>query len=360
MLKFVTVSCFATIGGVMGYSFTPELFRMFGFSVFPSSSRWIGAISLAIICLLLSIWLVKYVVSFVSWVETRLKHTPFLNIASGCLGLTIGLLIAYMVGPEIRLIPLIGGEVQFFVSVGLGYLGVRIGLVKRSELFKLFFQRTVQKSPETQLVSKELGNHSMDKLLDTSVIIDGRIVELARTGIIDGSLVVPSFVLYELQHLADSSNDLIRNRGRRGLDVLNTIQREQKVHVEIQEIDFEDVSEVDSKLIRLAKQRNATIFTNDFNLNKVCQVQGIPVLNMNDLANAIKQVILPGEELDVAVVKEGKEANQGVGYLEDGTMIVIEGGRRLIGTNVRIYVTSLLQTSSGRMVFAKPKIQSAM
>lgn len=168
--------------------------------------------------------------------------------------------------------------------------------------------------------------------------------------------MIPSFVLEELQHIADSSDVLKRNRGRRGLDILNRIQKETTVKVQIVETDFEDVQEVDSKLVRLAKKMQGKVVTNDFNLNKVCELQGVPVLNINDLANAVKPVVLPGEEIVVQVIKDGKEYGQGVGYLDDGTMIVVEGGRDYIGTHVDVLVTSVLQTSAGRMIFAKPKL----
>lgn len=192
--------------------------------------------------------------------------------------------------------------------------------------------------------------------MDTSVIIDGRIADICKTGFIEGTMVIPGFVLEELQHIADSSDVLKRNRGRRGLDILNRIQKELSVKVHIYEGDFEEIQEVDSKLVKLAKVLSGKVVTNDFNLNKVCELQGVPVLNINDLANAVKPVVLPGEELSVQVIKDGKEHNQGVAYLDDGTMIVVEGGREHIGNEIDVLVTSVLQTSAGRMIFAKPKL----
>ncbi len=173
---------------------------------------------------------------------------------------------------------------------------------------------------------------------------------------LEGTLVIPGFVLEELQHIADSSDLLKRNRGRRGLDILNKIQKELPIAVEIYEGDFDDISEVDSKLVKLAKLLSGMVVTNDFNLNKVCELQGVAVLNINDLANAVKPVVLPGEELTIQVIKDGKEQHQGVAYLDDGTMIVVEGGRDYIGKNIEVVVTSVLQTSAGRMIFAKPKL----
>ena len=193
------------------------------------------------------------------------------------------------------------------------------------------------------------------KILDTSVIIDGRIADICQTGFLEGTIVIPQFVLNELQHIADSSDALKRNRGRRGLDILNRIQKELPIKVEMYEGDFEDIHEVDSKLVKLAKISGGIVVTNDFNLNKVCEFQNVAVLNINDLANAVKPVVLPGEEMSVQVIKDGKEYNQGVAYLDDGTMIVVEGGRDYIGKRIDVVVTSVLQTSAGRMIFAKPK-----
>lgn len=193
------------------------------------------------------------------------------------------------------------------------------------------------------------------KILDTSVIIDGRIADICQTGFIEGSVIIPEFVLEELRHIADSSDGLKRNRGRRGLDILNRIQKELKIEVKIVDIDFEDVQEVDIKLIKLAKQMDGFVVTNDFNLNKVSVLHGVKVLNINELANAVKPVVLPGEEMVVFVVKEGKENKQGIAYLDDGTMIVVEEGRRFINETIEVVVTSVLQTAAGRMIFAKSK-----
>ena len=193
------------------------------------------------------------------------------------------------------------------------------------------------------------------KVLDTSVIIDGRIADICRTGFIEGKLIIPKFVLNELQHIADSSDDLKRVRGRRGLDILNIIQKELDIEVQITEKDFDDIPEVDSKLLKLAQVMNGKVVTNDYNLNKVAQFQGVEVLNINELANAVKPVAIPGEEMVAQVVKEGKESNQGIAYLDDGTMIVVEGGKKHIGETINVLVTSVLQTSAGRMIFGKPK-----
>jgi len=196
---------------------------------------------------------------------------------------------------------------------------------------------------------------SQSKILDTSVIIDGRIFDICKTGFVEGPLIIPAFILEELRHIADSSDALKRNRGRRGLDVLNRIQKELDIPVRIYEKDFDDINEVDSKLLKLGEILKGAVITNDYNLNKVAEFQGVPVLNVNELANAVKPVVLPGEEMVVQVIKDGKETGQGIGYLDDGTMIVVDGGKKHVGETIDVMVTSVLQTAAGRMIFAKPK-----
>src|SRR5699024_2513432 len=212
---------------------------------------------------------------------------------------------------------------------------------------------TVEEKETTTLPEKPIKG-VRPKILDTSVIIDGRIADICQTNFLEGTIIIPQFILGELQHIADSSDALKRNRGRRGLDILNRIQKELPIEVEIYNGDFEDVPEVDSKLVRLAQLIDGIVVTNDFNLNKVCDFQSVPVLNINDLANAVKPVVIPGEELVVQVIKDGKEKKQGVAYLDDGTMIVVEEGKDYIGDTIEVIITSVLQTSAGRMIFAKP------
>ncbi|WAH37369.1 PIN/TRAM domain-containing protein [Alicyclobacillus dauci] len=358
MIKKVVHLFFAVIGVVLGYTFAPDLFtRVFHLGNNPVfQSKWFGAAIGGALFILATISLVNYVSALLRWLEERLKSAPLSDILGGTIGMVIGLVVAYLFSPEIRAIPVVGVPVQFFVSIFFAYLGLRIGFTKREDLLNLFAGKLSLKDRG----DKDRKNNGMRpgeaKLLDTSVIIDGRIADLVETGFLDGTLIIPSFVLEELQHIADSSDVLKRNRGRRGLDVLNRIQKELKAPVQIVEIDFEDIQEVDSKLVRLAKKMSGKVMTNDFNLNKVCELQGVSVLNINDLANALKPIVLPGEELHVQVIKDGKEYNQGVAYLDDGTMIVIEGGREYIGGMLTVLVTSVLQTSAGRMIFAKPKL----
>jgi len=191
------------------------------------------------------------------------------------------------------------------------------------------------------------------KILDTSIVIDGRIIDLATTGFIEGPLIVPNFVLREIQLISDSADAIKRNRGRRGLDMLNTLQKRPDLEVKISYVDYTETREVDAKLVRLAKDLNGKLITNDFNLNKVAELQNVSVLNINNLANALKPVVLPGEEMEVQVVKDGKDENQGIGYLEDGTMVVIENGGRMLGKKLKVNVTSVIQTNAGKMIFTK-------
>ncbi len=224
-----------------------------------------------------------------------------------------------------------------------GYIGIRIGFKKGDE-----FQM-----PGWKPFSKGLPRGENSKILDTSVIIDGRIADITETGFVEGPLLIPQFVLSELQHIADSSDPVKRTRGKRGLEVLHHIQKQVNVDVRIVDTDYPSVKEVDSKLIELAKEVRGKILTNDSNLNKVAELQGIDVLNINELANALKPVVLPGEEMNVKILKEGKEMGQGVAYLDDGTMIVVDNGRRQIGKTIDVVVTSVLQTPAGRMIFAR-------
>ncbi|HYB74735.1 MAG TPA: PIN domain-containing protein [Candidatus Sulfotelmatobacter sp.] len=225
------------------------------------------------------------------------------------------------------------------------YLGAAVAVTKLPELNLAAAIRILKEPPRAESV----------KILDTSVIIDGRVADVLEAGFLEGTLVVPAFVLRELQHIADSSDPLKRNRGRRGLDILQKMQRKAGAGVEISEQEFPEIREVDAKLVALAKRLGAAVVTNDFNLNKVCELHGVRVLNVNELTNALRPVVLPGEDMRVYVLKEGKEANQGVAYLDDGTMVVIDNGRRHIGQTIDVCVTSVLQTTAGRMIFSRLK-----
>jgi uncharacterized protein YacL len=284
--------------------------------------------------------------------EQSLDGVPIADFVAGITMMIVGLIVSALLYPAFAVFGWIGSSLSIVMTVALGAAGFRFGMRKRAELSAILALRRAP-APEAEVSAFVKHEH---KILDTSVIIDGRIADICKTGFLEGTLVIPEFVLEELQHIADSSDLLKRNRGRRGLDILNKIQKELDVKVLIYEGDYEEISEVDSKLVKLAKALQGKVVTNDFNLNKVCELQGVAVLNINDLANAVKPVVLPGEEIMVQVIKDGKEHGQGVAYLDDGTMIVVEGGRDFIGMHLEVLVTSVLQTSAGRMIFAKPKL----
>lgn len=352
MLKRVIQVAFLFIGGALGLIFLPPLYEFINLT----SNPWINNpyISVALgasLLFILSFMLSDYFVKLITWMEDVLFKLPVGDLLFGTLGLIIGLSVSTLLGFAIRSLdfPVITDIIPIILAIIFGYLGFRLGYKKRDELIQMFKQAPTQK----KRVESEVK--TSEKLLDTSVIIDGRIADISETGFVEGLLIVPQFVLTELQHIADSSDTLKRTRGRRGLDILKRLQDERQSKVKIVEEDFEDVAEVDLKLVRLAKQRGAQILTNDFNLNKVCDLHQVQVLNINDLANAVKPVVIPGEDMQVVVIKDGKEQHQGVAYLDDGTMIVVEGGRSYIGQAITVTVTSVLQTSAGRMIFAKPK-----
>lgn len=288
--------------------------------------------------------------------EVELEKVPAGKMLIGSIGLIVGLLVAYLITmPIMKLItiPTISAGVAVLIYVIMGYLGITLSNKNISDLSKLteLFKRNSSKEKGSKTASG-----AKPKILDTSVIIDGRISDILKTGFIEGAVVIPEFVLEELRHIADSSDGLKRNRGRRGLDILRMIQQEKKIEVRISDVNFEDTEEVDIKLLKLAKKIDGVVVTNDFNLNKVAELQSVPVLNINELANAVKPVVLPGEDMQVCIVKDGKESNQGVAYLDDGTMIVVEGGRKFMNETIYVTVTSVLQTAAGRMIFGKPQV----
>jgi len=278
--------------------------------------------------------------------EIQLKKIELGTIIGGLLGISCGLLFAYLLMLPLKLF--LGEDVNliyFGLMAVFGYGGLLLGLsrgkaISVAAIFRLF---------------RGQGMEEHLKILDTSVIIDGRIADVCETGFLEGVFILPQFILQELQHIADASDTMKRARGRRGLDILHKIQKMSRITVRIVDEDFPKIKEVDAKLVALAKLLNAKVITNDFNLNKVAELQGVSVLNINELANSLKPVVLPGEAMKVFILKEGKEYNQGVAYLDDGTMVVVENARRLIGKNSDVTVTSVLQTTAGRMIFSKLK-----
>jgi uncharacterized protein YacL len=278
--------------------------------------------------------------------EAFLKKVRIGAIIGGILGISLGLLTADLLLLPLK--PLLGQDiasVSFVLMSLFGYGGLLLGVSKGkdisiTDIFRFF---------------RGQGSEENLKILDTSVIIDGRIADVCESGFLEGVFILPQFILQELQHIADSPDSMKRARGRRGLDVMHKIQKMSQITVKIVDEDFPKIKEVDTKLVALAKLMNAKVVTNDFNLNKIAELQGVSVLNINELANSLKPVVLPGESMKVFILKEGKEYNQGVAYLDDGTMVVIENARKAIGKNADVTVTSVLQTTAGRMIFSKLK-----
>lgn len=403
VIKFFITLTFIVGGGALMRLATPWMTKFITTEFFQVELGFFQLTLLGLICILVGAalggiggWLVapvfvRWLRIFTTFVERQLSKMPINDVIAGASGLAIGLIIANLLGNAFSRIPAIGNYLPILFSVVLGYLGIRLTISKRKELAgSLDFVPRVLKdvirsreaAPEAKaaapaedtaakaegtaesaaeapakvnLVKAKAEPAPNYKLLDTNVIIDGRIADICRTGFLEGRLLIPVFVLEELQHIADSPDSLRRVRGRRGLDVLQKIREDSPLEVEIMNVDFEDIHEVDSKLVRLAQKVGGKIITNDFNLNKVAQLRGVEVLNINDLSNAVKAVVIPGETMKVQVVRDGKEPGQGVAYLDDGTMIVIENGHRYLSRTISVEVTSALQTSAGRMIFAKPR-----
>lgn len=310
-----------------------------------------GAFVGAIVGYILSHFILRLIWAAIHRIEFSLSGLSGQDLLAGTIGLLIGLIIANLIGLAFARLPIIGAYGPIVFNLVFGYAGMSIAVRKKTEISALLSSFRFGKQSKDKTVKKDVG--PVGKLLDTSSIIDGRIAELCATGFLEGPLLVPVFVLEELQLIADSSDLLKRTKGRRGLDILKQMQEDRHVQVDIISDDFEDAQGVDSKLIRLGRQLGAKVITNDYNLNKVAELQGVIVLNINDLANAMKPARVPGEEMNVLIVKAGKEENQGIAYLDDGTMIVVENGEKHIGMNIPVTVTSVLQTSAGRMIFVK-------
>ena len=350
---------YAVTGIIIKISFIQNIIA--AHSIIIIVSYVLGVLIFGLIFFILSPYLIKMVWQLTELIENGLQKLPTNDIIIGATGLIIGLIIANLItSPFIRfmtgntLISIIGSVIVLIVNITFGTLGVNIAIKKKEDLYSVFtFLKKFGKDKKGKSENKTTG--SVPKILDTSVIIDGRIFDILKTGFVEGPIIIPSFVLEELRHIADSADALKRTRGRRGLDILNQIQKELPIQVQISEKDFSNIQEVDSKLLKLSQVMNGNIITNDFNLNKVAEFQGVVVLNINELANAVKPVVIPGEDMRIQIIKDGKEAGQGVAYLDDGTMIVVEGGRKYVGEIADVVVTSVLQTAAGRMIFAKIK-----
>lgn len=348
----VIVFVFGLIGLILGDYFVTDLMPR---TDIPNIHWWmaiIPTVAMAGLGIKLMPFIIDGVSSMVKNFIGFLQRKPILDLIGGTLGLIIGLVVASFIGIYLSRVPFVGYLFTVLLLVFLGYIGMIVGANRKEDLFsgRAWFK---SEAKEKINIGSFKDHKQIPKLLDTSVIIDGRIADIVKTGFIDGPLLVPNFVLEELQHIADSSDLLKRNKGRRGLDILNMMSEGKDVEVRIHDGDFPEIQEVDSKLVKLAQTLNGYIVTNDYNLNKVAQLQGLQVLNINDLANALKPVVIPGDSMTVEIVKEGKTGRQGIGYLDDGTMIVVEEGRNYLGQTVEVEVTSALQTSAGRMIFAK-------
>src|SRR5687768_9261504 len=308
-----------------------------GYILRPIGDRWISAAvgALVAICIILF--------------ELRIRRASLKTLIGAAVGSILGIVGAFLIGSLIseQETMAVSAKAKTFLTLSLtffmAYVGLMVGAAKGDYL---------ELSALGGILTDKTARRDL-KILDTSVIIDGRIADVAETGFLTGSLIIPQFILRELQQVADSPDSSKRQRGRRGLDMLNRLQNNSSLDIQIVETDFPSVREVDLKLIELGKQLDAVIVTNDFNLNKVSQLRGVSVLNINELANALKPVVLPGEAMRVFILKEGKEYNQGVAYLDDGTMVVVDNARRLIGKNADIAVTSVLQTTAGKMIFGR-------
>jgi uncharacterized protein YacL len=303
------------------------------------------------------------------WIRHKIRVVAASDLIAAAIGLTIGLIISALLAFPLSFLPFnIGQLAPFLAAVIFGYIGLTAAVLRKNDIAHLFQtafirrgrerdreeERTKKPDPEDDPTVTPF-DFPLPLLLDTSTIIDGRIADISQTGFINGTIVVPRFVLNELQRIADSSDTMRRNRGRRGLEILNRLQKDANVPIEIIDIEVEGIGDVDSKLVKLARDHHCPIITNDFNLNRVAELQGVKVLNINELANAIKPVMLPGEDIHIKIMQDGKELGQGVGYLDDGTMIVVENGRQYMNTTIEVTVTRVLQTVAGRMIFAHPK-----
>ena len=349
MLNRILTVSFSFLGAITGFTILRTIFIENNIDLNENARNALYILCSLVYCVffyLIASKIIEYVGSFIDDLEKMLTTITLAELLMCAVGLIIGLIVANLISIPIIKIEVIGLPISVMLNFLFGTLGVVLALRKRNEnIFEV-----IKDSKTSHSRAMQAANY---KILDTSTIIDGRILDVSSAGFIDGEFVVPSFVLEELRHISDSQDALRRARGRRGLDILNLLQKEGKVNVRIEEYDIPEALEVDEKLMRTAQKLKGNLITTDYNLSKVCALKGIRVLNINDLANAVKPIALPGEEMEVLIVKEGKENGQGVAFLDDGTMVVVEGGKKYVGEQIPVQVTSVLQTSSGRLVFAK-------
>ena len=340
MRKLIIRFIYVIVGAATGFYYLPLFWDLVNFHLNSALLVFMDIVIGALIFFLLSLPLAKPTEQLVARIEKSLTSLSPVYLFFGTLLTIVGLVLAVLISiPLWRTgIPVVNNVLPILLMIIFSYFGHRIR----------------PKNPNTEVIDQKDENYHHYKILDTNILIDGRIYDLVKTGFLEGTLLVPNFVLYELQYIADSGESIKRVRGRRGLDILNKLRKEKIVPIEMYDGDFEDIPEVDSKLIALAKKVNGVIVTNDYNLNKVIQFQNVQVLNINNLAKSLRPRVIPGETLKVVVVKNGTERQQGVAYLDDGTMVVVEDGRYFMNERIEVEVTSALQTDAGRMIFARP------
>nr|WP_152111086.1 PIN/TRAM domain-containing protein [Limosilactobacillus reuteri] len=344
------------VGAAVGFYYLPLLWGILNIALNPALLVFIDIIIGALIFWLLSLPLASGTEKLIQRIEKELTKRSPVYLFFGTLLTIIGLVLAVLISIPLwrTRIPVINNILPILLMIVFSYFGFRIGTTRLDDWRKAFTHAKSSKNDGGNVIERQDDNYHHYKILDTNILIDGRIYDLVKTGFLEGTLLVPNFVLYELQYIADSGESIKRVRGRRGLDILNKLRNEKIVPIEMYDGDFEDIPEVDSKLIALAKKVDGVIVTNDYNLNKVIQFQNVQVLNINNLAKSLRPRVIPCETMTVVVVKKGTERQQGVAYLDDGTMVVVEDGRYFMDKQIEVEVTSALQTDAGRMIFARP------
>lgn len=357
MKKRIIRLAFTIVGAAIGFYYLPLLWAAIGFKLATSLLAIVDMVIGAVLFFLLSLSLADWVANLMKRTKQALAKQNPIYLIFGALATIVGLILAILISIPLwrTRVPVVNNILPLLLMVVFSYWGFRIGTTRLDDWRNLLgMRRDLDKDTQSQVIKRQDDNYHHYKILDTNILIDGRIYDLVKTGFLEGTLLVPNFVLYELQYIADSGDSIKRVRGRRGLDILNKLQEERIAPVEMYEGDFDDIDEVDSKLIALAKKVDGVIVTNDWNLNKVIQFQNVQVLNINNLAKSLRPRVIPGEHLTVTVVKKGTERQQGVAYLDDGTMVVVEDGRYFMNERIEVEVTSALQTDAGRMIFARP------
>lgn len=359
MRKRIIRLLFVIVGAAVGFYYLPPIWiamrNQLGVQLARPIESAIDSLIGALVFWLISLLLTDWTIKMLKQTENALTKKSLTYLLFGAISTIFGLILAILISiPLWRLsIPVVNNVLPVLLMILFSYLGFHLGTTRQDEWRRLLTRRG-RDDQEAQVIKRQDENYHHYKILDTNILIDGRIYDLVKTGFLEGTLLVPNFVLYELQYIADAGESIKRVRGRRGLDILNKLRSEKIVPIEMYKGDFEDIKEVDEKLIALAKKVDGVIVTNDYNLNKVIQFQNVQVLNINNLAKSLRPRVIPGEQLTVVVVKKGTERQQGVAYLDDGTMVVVEDGRYYMNEQLDVEVTSALQTDAGRMIFARP------